>query len=90
MVELSEQQILDCSSMQPYRSSKCDGGYISEAMRYAKTTLIARRENYPYLGFNNTCRLIREEDLMGFKKIPSLSSKEQLSRLSDYWSEFYY
>jgi hypothetical protein len=73
LVEMSEQQILDCASMEPFRSVKCDGGYISEALRYAKTSLIATRENYPYLGFNNTCRQISENDLKQFRNIPALT-----------------
>ena len=48
----------------------CDGGYISEAFRYAKTSFIATRDNYPYLGFNNTCRKIKQEDLIPFKNYP--------------------
>ena len=60
LVEISEQQILDCSSIEPYKSSMCDGGFISDAFKYTMTTLIATRDNYPYLGFNNTCRKITE------------------------------
>jgi hypothetical protein len=75
---MSEQQILDCASMLPFRSVKCDGGYISEALRYSKTTLIATRENYPYLGFNNTCRKISQDDLKPFENIPKLSDSLML------------
>lgn len=85
LVEISEQQILDCASMPPFRSVKCDGGYISEAFRYSKTSLIATRENYPYLGFNNTCRKISQDDLRQFKNLPKLSAN-----LMQFWTEYYY
>jgi hypothetical protein len=76
--ELSEQQIMDCSSREPFRSAQCDGGYISEALSYAKTTLIATRENYPYLGFNNSCRKIRNEDIVNFKDVPNIKTQVNL------------
>ena len=84
LVEVSEQQILDCASMEPFRSVKCDGGYISEALRYSKTSLIATRENYPYLGFNNTCRKITRDDLKPFRNVPSLSQS-----LIEFWTVYY-
>lgn len=89
LVELSEQQILDCASMNPFRSGKCDGGYISEALRYGQTTLIATRDNYPYLGFNNTCRRISEEDLVGFKDLPKIQSTTQFKSLVEFWTQYF-
>lgn len=72
--------------MLPFRSVKCDGGYISEALRYSKTSLIATRDNYPYLGFNNTCRKISEDDLREFKGFPKLT-ESLIMFLTKYYEE---
>jgi C1A family cysteine protease len=89
LIEMSEQQILDCASMEPFRSVKCDGGYISEALRYSKTTLLATRDNYPYLGFNNTCRKISNNDLMSFLDVPKITNGLQFQSLVEFWSLYY-
>ena len=88
-VEMSEQQIMDCASMHPYKSEQCEGGYISEALRYAKTTLLATRDNYPYLGFNNTCRKISHSDLLPFKDLPTVEHLDQFSALVEFWTGYY-
>ena len=50
MVEFSEQQILDCVYGGGYWSSRCNGGYPSEAFKFAKKNFIGLKENYPYKG----------------------------------------
>jgi hypothetical protein len=42
---------MDCSSKR--RSSKCKGGYIPDALKFAKTSFVALRDNYPYLMFSS-------------------------------------
>lgn len=76
----------------PYKSKRCDGGYISEALRYCQGNLIALRDNYPYLGFNSTCRKLKQEDLMSFKIVPEIRSqfdKISQNQISEFWSSYY-
>ena len=50
---------MDCTSGEEsnnyYRSNKCKGGYIAEAFKFAKTSFLALRENYPYKGKGKKC-----------------------------------
>jgi len=58
MIHLSEQQLVDCD----YTNSACAGGVIHYTYNFIKLNggLVAR-ENYPYQGFRNYCRLNRNQ-----------------------------
>lgn len=59
-IQFSEQQILDCvdknskNARYMFRSSKCEGGYPTEALKFLQNSYIATRQNYPYKGMLGT------------------------------------
>ena len=57
-VELSEQQLIDCS--ESFGNTGCEGGLPSKAFEYIKTQSGLNTENaYPYEAINDTCRYNR-------------------------------
>jgi C1A family cysteine protease len=53
-LEVSEQQLLDCTHGKGYYSDKCNGGYMQEAFRFAQQSFVAIRDYYPYKGKGGT------------------------------------
>lgn len=53
-IELSEQQLIDCS--REYNNHGCSGGMIGRALKYATENPIATESNYPYQGHGNFCK----------------------------------
>ena len=60
VVELSEQQILDCVNWTTWLfwlSDGCNGGFAQEAFNFGKHNFITERKLYPYKGSkSNNCR----------------------------------
>jgi hypothetical protein len=50
---------------------------------------LASRDNYPYLGFNNTCRIISQDDLRPLKDVPSVRQYDQFLALVEFWTLYY-
>ena len=67
--------MMDCAS-EDYRSKKCGGGYINDAFKFAKTSLMALRENYPYLAFNGSCRKTSKGDIALLKFVPKFENNQ--------------
>ncbi|EJD74140.1 hypothetical protein LOAG_18500 [Loa loa] len=56
LIELSEQNIVDCSD-ETYSNFGCDGGLMMGAFKYVvKNDGIDREESYPYDGYQDICR----------------------------------
>ena len=53
LVELSEQQLIDCSSTQGNKG--CNGGSSSNAFKYIQANGIANLTSYPYVAENGRC-----------------------------------
>jgi hypothetical protein len=64
----SKQQLVDCDKV----SSGCDGGMPHSALDYIKVNGIERESDYPYLGTNQTCKILNNKN---FIKISSYESK---------------
>ena len=54
LVELSEQQLVDCSS--DYGNLGCDGGYMNQAFDYVIDHGLAYGKDYEYEGYKKECR----------------------------------
>jgi len=55
-INLSEQQLVDCSSAQPYGNTGCNGGYGVRALEYIKDFGQTTGSSYPYVAATNTCK----------------------------------
>jgi len=86
LVELSEQQILDCGSEKPFLSQRCDGGYVSEALKFTMTSFVSLRDNYPYLGLGSFCKQTTRNSLMTFKQVPESKEDYEMSMV---WTKYY-
>ena len=53
---LSEQQLVDCSTEQPYGNTGCNGGYAVRALEYIKDFGQTTNESYPYVAVNQECK----------------------------------
>lgn len=53
-VDLSEQQLVDCS--RPQGNQGCNGGWPSSALKYVIANGIASGSEYPYVGKDQTCK----------------------------------
>jgi len=60
LIELSEKNLLDCSSVPPFRNSGCNGGNPWEALRYVMVTGgIDTEASYPYQPIQQNCKFDR-------------------------------
>ncbi|KAH8307609.1 hypothetical protein KR044_005233 [Drosophila immigrans] len=61
LLEFSEQNLLDCSTVKPFRNLGCKGGSPQEALRYVKENHgISTRSSYAYEGHAGKCRFKKE------------------------------
>ena len=54
LVDLSAQQLIDCTNSPRYGNSGCKGGNITNSLGYAHEVPIWDEEDYPYLGKNDS------------------------------------
>lgn len=54
-VDLSEQQLVDCSHL--YGNMGCDGGFNTEGLAYVRDHGITQTSNYPYVAKNQLCKV---------------------------------
>lgn len=47
-MELSKQQIVDCTRDSTYENHGCDGGYLDTSFQYAKQVGLVKDSFYPY------------------------------------------
>lgn len=57
-IVLSEQQLVDCSTAQPYGNTGCNGGYGVRALEYIKDYGQTTNSSYPYMAVNQECKTI--------------------------------
>nr|AJC97563.1 hypothetical protein [Drosophila mojavensis] len=62
MIELSEQNLLDCSSNPPYTNKGCYSGTVDESLRYVKENGINTRSSYGYEGKRGKCRFRKDHN----------------------------
>lgn len=55
-IVLSEQQLVDCSTAQPYGNTGCNGGYGVRALEYIKDFGQTINSSYPYMAVNQDCK----------------------------------
>ena len=70
--QLSEQQIVDCSS--GYGNSGCRGGLMTKSFKYLQAFKSQNRASYPYTGVRGTCKYNSAQGLVntnGYKNIAS-------------------
>lgn len=54
-INLSPQQLVDCSTDGPYENHGCGGGYASHGIEYIKDNGQTTEEAYPYVAKNQEC-----------------------------------
>ncbi len=73
---LSEQQLLDCSSIAPYGNSGCNGGNMVLTFEYLRDKGAISSALYPYTGVQGQCRdssFGKVATITGFTEVPSNS-----------------
>ncbi|KAF7278428.1 cathepsin L-like isoform X2 [Rhynchophorus ferrugineus] len=60
LVSFSEQQIVDCSKVEPYGMAGCNGGFMEAAFDYVTDYGIQTETSYPYEGVDGSCRFSGE------------------------------
>ncbi|CAJ1961890.1 unnamed protein product [Sphenostylis stenocarpa] len=80
LVSLSEQNLMDCES----NNEGCGGGGNEEdAFRYIAMHGIASESDYPYKGFDGTCRMIQPAvQIRGFRLVVGASEEQLLQAVS--------
>ena len=53
---MSEQQLVDCSTNDPYANHGCNGGYAMRALEYIKDFGQTTTSEYPYAAVNQDCK----------------------------------
>lgn len=55
-IDLSEQQLVDCSTGSPYENNGCNGGYGVRALEYIKDNGQTTSAEYPYTAKDGSCK----------------------------------
>lgn len=55
-IDLSEQQLVDCATAEPYGNNGCNGGYAARALEYIKDFGQTIESEYPYAAVNQDCK----------------------------------
>jgi cathepsin L len=55
-INLSEQQLVDCATAEPYGNAGCNGGYGVRALEYIKDFGQTTESAYPYKAVNQQCQ----------------------------------
>lgn len=56
-IDLSEQQLVDCSGGSPYENHGCNGGYGVRALEYIKDNGQTTTSEYPYTAKDGQCKI---------------------------------
>ena len=86
MVDLSEQQLVDCSTS--YGNEGCNGGFMDYAFKYAQDHPMCTQSQYPYKGRDQTCKNSDDKlcgntfKLTGFEDVQPKSKTSFYSALS--------
>jgi C1A family cysteine protease len=72
LVELSPQQIVDCSDVPPYNNAGCGGGDPSETFQYIIDKGLCKASDYPYKAVQGSCHSCTPVGhLKGYVNIPT-------------------
>jgi C1A family cysteine protease len=55
LTSFSEQQLVDCANVRPYKNHGCNGGLMDYAFTYAESFPIDTEVQYPYTAKDGTC-----------------------------------
>ncbi len=66
LIELSEQQMVDCVYGSPYHSKGCDGGTVYDVFKYALDFGVVKETDYPYLDRDNP-RVLKSISKINFR-----------------------
>nr|BAN20235.1 cathepsin L [Riptortus pedestris] len=72
LVNLSEQNLVDCTRNMIFGNNGCNGGFMNRAFRYIKKKGIDTEESYPYRGKEQKCKFSPENigaNMTGYAKI---------------------
>jgi cathepsin L len=79
-VSLSEQQLVDCTTVEPYNNAGCGGGWMNVSFQYIQDNGgIESEQSYPYKGEDGNChydKTKRAAGVTGFKNIKEGSEKD--------------
>jgi C1A family cysteine protease len=56
-LDLSEQQLVDCSGISPYENHGCNGGYAIRALEFVKDFGQTTSSEYPYTATDGNCKV---------------------------------
>ena len=80
LYDLSEQQLVDCSSN--YGNGGCDGGLMDYAFQYAVDNKLCTEQNYSYIGQDGNCKTCEGiVNIKGFADIQSFNETALLLAL---------
>ncbi|CAD8123478.1 unnamed protein product [Paramecium sonneborni] len=86
-VELSEQELNDCTKGQEYDSDGCNGGFMFEAFEYASKNGIAIKSEYTYVAQDQECQSKKTKTRFtfnGYIRVESLNSQAYLEAASQH------
>lgn len=75
LIELSAQEIVDCSSR--YGNEGCVSGVMSQSFEYMIENGIASDADYPYTGLNGTCPIENLKKILKIKSYVQLPSGDE-------------
>nr|CAH8824643.1 unnamed protein product [Trichobilharzia regenti] len=74
-IELSSQQLIDCS--QSFGNHGCLGGDMNNAFRYVESNGIQKEENYPYLNKEGRCQHTKSKSIIHSKLIIEVKANDE-------------
>ncbi|XP_023159505.2 cathepsin L-like [Drosophila hydei] len=78
LIDLSEENILDCASQWPYPNQGCNGGWASSALDYIKNNGgVDTEASYPYYAYQGNCHFDRRRVGATVKKVVRVAKGDE-------------